>query len=255
MATKCASSAWAKSRIAEHHERTYSIELCGGTHVHRTGDIGLITIVGESAVAAGVRRIEAKTRDEARKRLEADLRAYADLAGLLRAPAGEATERLEALIEDQRKLERELADAKRKLAMGGGESVRQATGMAEGAAQVSGAGAAKVGDIPVFFRMVQGLDPKDLKPLADEAKLKLGSGVVAVANSSPDGKGSLVVAVTPDYAARISAIDLVRAGAPALGGKGGGGRPDMAQAGGPDGSKLEESISAVSAKLDELARR
>ena len=105
---------------AEDHERTYSIELCGGTHVHRTGDIGLITIVGESAVAAGVRRIEAKTRDEARKRLEADSRAYADLAALLRAPAGEATERLEALIDDKRKLERELADAKRKLAMGGG---------------------------------------------------------------------------------------------------------------------------------------
>ena len=105
---------------AEHHERTYSIELCGGTHVHRTGDIGLITIVGESAVAAGVRRIEAKTRDEARKRLEADSRAYADLTALLRAPAGEATERLEALIDDKRKLERELADARRKLAMGGG---------------------------------------------------------------------------------------------------------------------------------------
>src|SRR6202020_1964077 len=102
------------------HERTYSIELCGGTHVHRTGDIGLLTIVGESGVAAGVRRIEAKTRDEARKRLEADSRAYGDLAALLRAPAGEATERLEALIEDRRKLERELADAKRKLAMGGG---------------------------------------------------------------------------------------------------------------------------------------
>ena len=105
---------------SEHHERTYSIELCGGTHVHRTGDIGLITIVGESAVAAGVRRIEAKTRDEARKRLEADSRAYADLTALLRAPAGEATERLEALIDDKRKLERELADARRKLAMGGG---------------------------------------------------------------------------------------------------------------------------------------
>src|SRR5271154_1118310 len=105
---------------AEHHERTYSIELCGGTHVHRTGDIGLITIVGESAVAAGVRRIEAKTRDEARKRLEADSRAYADLAALLRAPAGAAAAGLGALIDDKRKLERELADARRKLAMGGG---------------------------------------------------------------------------------------------------------------------------------------
>ena len=102
------------------HERTYSIELCGGTHARRTGDIGLIAIVGESAVAAGVRRIEAKTRDEARKRLERDLRAYAELTSLMRAPAGEAVERLEALIDDKRKLQRELADAKRKPAMGGG---------------------------------------------------------------------------------------------------------------------------------------
>ena len=234
---------------AEHNERTYSIELCGGTHVHRTGDIGLIAIVGESAVAAGVRRIEAKTRDEARKRLEANSRAYADLTALLRAPAGEATERLEALIDDKRKLERELAEARRKLALGGGESIRQASGKAEGAAQVSGAGAAKVGDIPVFFQTVHGLDPKDLKPLADEAKLRLESGVVAVANASPDGKASLVVAVTPDYLNRISAIDLVRAGAEALGGKGGGGRPDMAQAGGPDPTKLQAAIDAVSKKL------
>ncbi|MGA8445487.1 MAG: alanine--tRNA ligase, partial [Roseiarcus sp.] len=197
-------------------ERTYSIELCGGTHVHRTGDIGLITIVGESAVAAGVRRIEAKTRDEARKRLEADSRAYGDLAALLRAPAGEAAERLEALIEDKRKLERELAEARRKLAMGGG------TGEA---------GAARdVGGVKLYARAVSGVDMKDLKSLADEAKQNVGSGVVVIAAASEDGKASIVVAVTPDLTNRFNAVELVRLGSAALGGKGGGGRPDMAQA-------------------------
>src|SRR5271163_2451760 len=131
---------------APDHDRTYSIELCGGTHVHRTGDIGLITIVGESAVAAGVRRIEAKTRDEARKRLEADSRAYGDLAALLRAPAGEAAERLEALIEDKRKLERELAEARRKLAMGGGTAEAGATRDVDG--------------VKLYARAVSGVDMK-----------------------------------------------------------------------------------------------
>ena len=214
------------------HERTYSIELCGGTHVRRTGDIGLITIVGESAVAAGVRRIEAKTRDEARKRLEADSRAYADLAGLLRAPAGEAAERLEALIEDRRKLERELAEAKRKLAMGGG-----ATTNSTAARDVSG--------VKLYARAVSGVDMKDLKSLADEAKQNVGSGVVAIAAASEDGKASIVVAVTPDLTSRFNAVDLVRLGSAALGGRGGGGRPDMAQAGGPDGAKTQEALAAV----------
>jgi alanyl-tRNA synthetase len=214
------------------HERTYSIELCGGTHVRRTGDIGLITIVGESAVAAGVRRIEAKTRDEARKRLEADSRAYADLAGLLRAPAGEAAERLEALIEDRRKLERELADAKRKLAMGGGSATDSTA-----ARDVSG--------VKLYARAVSGVDMKDLKALADEAKQNVGSGVVAIAAASEDGKASIVVAVTPDLTSRFNAVDLVRLGSAALGGKGGGGRPDMAQAGGPDGAKTQEALAAV----------
>jgi alanyl-tRNA synthetase len=233
---------------SEHHERTYSIELCGGTHVHRTGDIGLITIVGESAVAAGVRRIEAKTRDEARKRLEADSRAYGDLAALLRAPAGEAAQRLEALIDDKRKLERELADAKRKLAMGGGlmldvSNVTPSAGAA--ISQVGGNLPSSVAHVQTMFRPVQGLDAKDLRPMADEAKAKLGSGVVAIANTSPDGKGSIVVAVTPDLVGRFNAVELVRLGAAALGGKGGGGRPDMAQAGGPDGAKTHEALAAV----------
>ena len=215
------------------HERTYSIELCGGTHVHRTGDIGLITIVGESAVAAGVRRIEAKTRDEARKRLEADSRALTPISqALLRAPAGEATERLEALIEDKRKLERELADAKRKLAMGGG-----------GATETNAA--RDVAGVKLYARAVSGVEMKDLKSLADEAKQSVGSGVVAIAAASEDGKASIVVAVTPDLTSRFNAVDLVRLGSAALGGKGGGGRPDMAQAGGPDGAKTHEALAAV----------
>jgi alanyl-tRNA synthetase len=218
---------------AEHHERTYySIELCGGTHVRRTGDIGLITIVGESAVAAGVRRIEAKTRDEARKRLEADSRAYGDLAALLRAPAGEAAERLEALIEDRRKLERELADAKRRLAMGGGAATET-----NAARDIAG--------VKLYARAVSGVDLKDLKSLADEAKQSVGSGVIAIAAASEDGKASIVVAVTPDLTSRFNAVDLVRLGSAALGGKGGGGRPDMAQAGGPDGAKTSEALAAV----------
>ena len=188
----------------------------------------------------GCRRIEAKTRDEARKRLEADSRAYADLAALLRAPAGEAAERLEALIEDKRKLERELAEARRKLAMGGG------TGEA---------GAARdVGGVKLYARAVSGVDMKDLKSLADEAKQNVGSGVVAIAAASEDGKASIVVAVTPDLTNRFNAVELVRLGSAALGGKGGGGRPDMAQAGGPDGAKTQEALAAVEAGVRRAAR-
>jgi len=221
-------------------ERTYSIELCGGTHVKRTGDIGLITVVGESAVAAGVRRIEAKTRDEARKRLEADAHAYADLAALMRAPPGEAAGRLEALIDDKRKLERELAEARRKLAMGGGAAAAN-----DAVREVAG--------IKFYSRAVSGVDMKDLKSLADEAKQNVGSGVAAIAAASEDGKASIVVAVTPDLLSRFNAVELVRLGSAALGGKGGGGRPDMAQAGGPNGAKTREALAAVEEGLRRAA--
>jgi len=220
--------------------RPYSVELCGGTHVARTGDVGLVTIIGESAVAAGVRRIEARTREEARKRLTEDSRAFADLAALLRAPAGEAAERLEALIEDKKRLERELADARRKLAMGGGAS--------------GGADAVReVGGVKFYARQVAGVEMKDLKSLADEAKQSVGSGVAAIVAASEDGKASLVVAVTSDLTARFNAVDLARLGAAALGGKGGGGRPDMAQAGGPNGAEAAEALAAVEKGLREMA--
>ena len=220
--------------------RPYSVELCGGTHVARTGDIGLVTIVGESAVAAGVRRIEAKTREGARKRLAEDSRAFAELAALLRAPASEAAGRLEALLDDKRKLERELADARRKLAMGGGGS---------GAADA----VRDVGGVKLYARQVAGVEMKDLKSLADEAKQTIGSGVVAIVAVSEDGKASLVVGVTADLATRFNAVDLVRLGSAALGGKGGGGRPDMAQAGGPDGAKAAEALVAVEQGVREKA--
>ena len=214
--------------------RPYSVELCGGTHVRRTGEIGLVSVVGESAVGAGVRRIEAQTRDAARHRLNAQAHAFADIAQRLRSAPGEAAERLDALIEDRRRLERELADAKRKLAMGGGaagEEVREVVG------------------VKFYARAVEGVDMKDLKSMADEARPKVGSGVVAIVAAGADGKASLVVAVTPDLTDRFNAVDLVRLGAAALGGKGGGGRPDMAQAGGPDGAKAKEALSAVEAGL------
>ncbi len=214
------------------HERAYSVELCGGTHVGRTGDIGLISIVGESAVAAGVRRIEAKTRDEARRRLTANSRAFADLAALLRAPPEEAAHRLEALVDDKRRLERELAEARRKLAMGGG-----GTSDARAVRDVAG--------VRFYSRAVTGVDMKDLKSLADEAKQSVGSGVVAIAATGDDGKASLVVAVTSDQTGRFNAVDLVRLGSAVLGGKGGGGRPDMAQAGGPEGARAAEALTAI----------
>jgi alanyl-tRNA synthetase len=211
--------------------RPYSVELCGGTHVQRTGDIGLVSIIGESAVAAGVRRIEARTRDDARKRLTEESRAFADLAALLRAPPAEAAARLESLLEEKRKLERELADARRKLAMGGGS--------------VASDDVRDIAGVKFYARVVSGIEMKDLKSLADEAKQSVGSGVVAIAAMGEDGKASLVVAVTPDLTGRFNAVDLVRLGSAALGGKGGGGRPDMAQAGGPDGASANEALAAV----------
>ena len=216
--------------------QAFSVELCGGTHVARTGDIGLISIVSEAAVAAGVRRIEAKTADSARHHLNAEAQQLRDLAGLLKTSAEEAPDRLTSLIEERRKLERDLAEARKKIAMGGGDS-----GTAGPVVEIDGV---------KFFRLaVRDVEMKDLKSLADEGKAKVGSGVVAIANTAADGKAGLVVAVTGDLTARFNAVDLVRIGAEQLGGKGGGGRPDMAQAGGPDGSKTEAAFAAIAERL------
>jgi alanyl-tRNA synthetase len=216
--------------------RPYSVELCGGTHVSRAGDIGLISIASESAVAAGVRRIEAQTRDVARHRLNEEAEALADIAAALRAPVGEAGQRLAALIEDRRRLERELSEAKKKLAMGGGDGAKDKS-------------LREIAGVKVYARIVSGIEMKDLKSLADEAKGGVGSGVVAIVALAEDGKASVVVGVTDDLTARFNAVDLVRVASATLGGKGGGGRPDMAQAGGPDGAKAEAALEAIEEAL------
>ena len=216
----------------------YSTELCGGTHVRRTGDIGLFKIVGESSVAAGIRRIEVVTGAAAESYLrEADAVVTA-AAAALKVGRADLGERLATVIDERRRLERELGDAKRALTAGGG------TGSEPEIKIVNG--------ISFTARKLDGVPAKELKPLVDELKRKLGSGV-AVAASANDGKASLVVGVTDDLVGRLSAIDLVRIGAEALGGKGGGGRPDMAQAGGPDGARAGEALAAIEAAIAEMA--
>ncbi|MGA0596469.1 alanine--tRNA ligase [Enterovirga sp. CN4-39] len=214
----------------------FSVELCGGTHVVRTGDIGLIAVVSEGAVAAGVRRIEALTGETARRYLAGESRTLREIAGILKAPVAEAPERLSALVEDRRRLERELAEARRKLAMGGGGA-----GSADEIRVVSG--------VNYLGKVLRDVPAKDLKPLVDEAKKRLGSGVVVFVAVDKDERASIIVGVTPDQVGARNAVDLVRAGAAALGGKGGGGRPDMAQAGGPDGAQAEAALAAVEAAL------
>jgi alanyl-tRNA synthetase len=215
----------------------WSVELCGGTHVGRTGDIGIISVVGESAVASGVRRVEALTGRSARANANHLAALAKATASELRVPIDEAPARVAALLDERKRLERELSEAKKKLAMGGG-------GKAEGAD-----GMRAVGDIKLMARTVEGIDLKDLRSLADEGKKAVGSGVVAIVGVTEDGKAGIVVGVTNDLVARFNAVDLVRKGAEALGGKGGGGRPDMAQAGGPDGSKAGAALAAVEAAL------
>jgi alanyl-tRNA synthetase len=218
--------------------RTYSIELCGGTHVARTGDIGLVAVVAEGAVASGVRRIEALTGDAARHALGQDSRRLRDIAGLLKASVSDTVERVGALADERRKLEREVADLRRKLAMaGGGEAASAADDLKE------------IGGIKFLGRALSGIEMKDLKGIADDGKAKVGSGVVAIVGVGADGKAGIVVGVTPDLTSRFNAVDLVRVGSEALGGKGGGGRPDMAQAGGPNGAAAEAALAAVSNAL------
>ena len=212
--------------------KTYSLELCGGTHVRQTGDIGLVRIVSEGAVAAGVRRMEALTGEAARLYLEEQDERVKAIASALKTTPSEALERVNTLIDERRKLEKELTEARKKLALSGGSS----KGDSE---------AKTINGVQFMGRSVTGVAPKDLKPLADEGKKALGSGIVAFIGVSEDGKASAVVAVTDDLTARFSAVDLVRVASSALGGQGGGGRADMAQAGGPDGSKAEEALEAL----------
>ena len=220
--------------------KSYSVELCGGTHVRRLGDIGLFAILAESAVAAGVRRIEALTSEHARRYLAGQAEIARAAAFAIKTPIGELSARVAQLAEDRRKLERELAEAKKQLALAG-------------PAQSGGdSGVETIAGLKTVLRLVEGVSPKDLKSLADGAKGQVGSGVVAFV-AAADGKASIVAGVTDDLTARISAVDLVRVAAEALGGKGGGGRPDMAQAGGPDNGNPSLALDAIRKKLGELA--
>ena len=220
--------------------KTYSVELCGGTHVRRLGDIGLMKIVGESAVAAGVRRIEALTGAGALAYLNEQHRLVREAASAMRAAPAELPERIAQLLDERKKLERELGDARRQLAMGGGSG---------GAAAPE---AVDIGGVKVMARIVEGVEPKDLRSLVDQAKQQITSGVVALATTS-EGKAAMAVGVTEDLAKRFNAVELLKRGVEAVGGKGGGGRPDMAQGGGPEGTKLQAALDAITAAIKAAA--
>ena len=224
----------------EDQAQHYSTELCGGTHVRRAGDIGFFKIVGESALAAGVRRIEAVAGQAAFDHVVRQQELLDRAAAALKSPPAQLADRVAALLDERKRLERDLTETRRKLA----------TGTVDGAA--AGPAARRVGDVSFARRVLADVPPRDLKPMADDLKASIGSGVVALVAVN-EGKASLVVGVTDDLTGRVSAVDLVRVGATALGGKGGGGRPDMAQAGGPDGAAAEQSLSAIESALTALA--
>jgi alanyl-tRNA synthetase len=217
----------------------YSVELCGGTHARRTGDIGLFKIVGEGAVSAGVRRIEALAGHAAEAHVRHQAELLAEAAATLKVRAEDLPARLAALVDGQRKIERELAEARKALALAGAGG----SGGGNAADEVR-----DVGGVKLIGRVLNGVPGKDLKGMADEFKKKLGSGVVALIGVE-DGKASAVVGVTDDLSKSFSAVELVKAGVAALGGKGGGGRPDMAQGGGPDAAKAPEALKAIEAAL------
>ncbi len=215
----------------------YSTELCGGTHVARTGDIGLFKVLGESAIAAGVRRIEALTGEAALDHLNAREAELGRAAAALKAPPGELAARVAALVDERKRLERELAEARRQLAAGG----------------AGGLEARQVGGVGFAARRLDGVPAKELRGMVDEAKRRLGSGVIALVTVA-EGKAALVVGVTDDLTATFDAVELARTGARALGGKGGGGRPDMAQAGGPDGGRADAALEAIEKAVGDGAR-
>ena len=216
-------------------DKAYSVELCGGTHVNRTGDIALFKIVSDNAVSSGVRRIEALTGEAARQYLEDQARIVRDASDRLKVTPSDLQARLDSLLEERKTLERQLAEAKKKIAMGGG------SGPAD-------TGVRTIGDIKFTGRVLEGVGGKDLRGLVDEARTQMGSGV-AVFIGVNDGKASLAVGITNDLTDRFNAVDLVKTGSVAVGGKGGGGRPDFAQAGGPDGEKAQLALDAIGQTL------
>jgi alanyl-tRNA synthetase len=220
-------------------EADYSVELCGGTHVSALGDIQLFKVISESAVSSGVRRIEALTGEAARQWLLARDQRLRETANALKAAPDEVPARVAALVEERRRLERELAEARKALAMGGGSAKAETQ-------------AEEVNGHKFLGQAVEGLDPKGLRGAVDEMKQKIGSGVAALVAVN-DGRASVAVGVTDDLTGQFSAVDLVKAAVIALGGQGGGGRPDMAQGGGPDGAKAEDAIAAVKREMEKVA--
>ncbi len=217
--------------------KAYSVELCGGTHVKRTGDIAVFAILSEGGVAAGIRRIEAATGAAALAHLKAQAALAKAIASNIKAPLAEVTERVSQLAEERRKLERELAEAKKKLALAGGGG------------QAAVAGPEQVAGVAVLARVLDGVPAKELRGLVDEGKKSLGSGVIAYVGVE-DGKAALAVGVTDDLKGKVSAVDLVKAGVAAVGGQGGGGRPDMAQGGGPNGAEAAKALDAIRSALE-----
>ena len=222
--------------------KAWSVELCGGTHVRRTGDIGLVKVVAETGSSAGVRRLEVLTGDGARAYLATQDERVRETAALLKSKPEDVVERVKALVEDKRALEKQLADAKRQVALSGASA-------GGGAGAQAPSPIRQVGKVKLLVRTVQGLNPKDLRGLIDDGKAQVGSGIVAIVGITEDGKAGLAVGVTGDLVETYSAVDFVKVGAEALGGKGGGGRPDLAQAGGPDGTKAGAALAAIEAKL------
>ena len=221
-------------------EADYSVELCGGTHVRALGDIQLLKIISESAVSSGVRRIEALTGEAARRWLTDRDSKLREAAATLKSSPDEVPARIASLVEERRRLERELADAKKALAMGGGSAKSDAAAPED------------VNGHKFIGQVVEGFDPKGLRAAVDDMKKRLGSGIGALVAVN-EGRASVAVGVTDDLAGQVSAVELVKAAVSALGGQGGGGRPDMAQGGGPDGSKAREALDAVKEALEKVA--
>ncbi|MGB5557191.1 MAG: alanine--tRNA ligase, partial [Paracoccaceae bacterium] len=217
--------------------KTWSIELCGGTHVRQTGDIGLCVVLGDSASAAGVRRIEALTGQAALKYLSNQTKTLSDIAGMLKAQASEVTDRVRALMDDRKALQNELAQLRRELAMSGGSQNR------------SEADSRKINGIDFVAQVLSGVSGKDLPSLIDEHKSRIGSGAVLLI-ADTGGKAAVAAGVTNDLVSKLSAVDLLRAAVAELGGKGGGGRPDMAQGGGADVSNAKAAIAAAEKVLE-----
>ena len=215
----------------------YSLELCGGTHVSNTGEIGLIRTLGDSAVSSGVRRLEALTAQHALGYLEEQEARVRNIAGVLKVPPHQALSRVSDLVEERKRLERELNEAKKKLALGGGDN--------SGSDTDGKSNAETIGSVQFLGKIVNGIAARELKGVVDDAKKSLGSGIVSIGTVSDDGKAAIVVGVSDDLTQKYNAVDLVRIASGVVGGKGGGGRADMAQAGGPDGDKIADALAAI----------